>query len=349
VHCAGAEAVAGFKRFVLGGAFMHVLRQVTFAFLVAVVFATPAGVSHAQGAQKFPVRPIRIIVPFTAGSASDLIARRVGAKMSENWGQQVVVDNRGGAGGVVGMGIVASAAPNGYTLLVHSIAFAVSAALYSKLAFDPLKDFAPVSQIMASPSVIVVSPALGVRNVAELIALAKKKPGQINFATAGVGSGTHLNAEQFRFAAGIDVAHVPYKGPNEALLETMTGRVQYFISPLVPALPLIREGTVLALAVTTAQRTPMLPDVPTVAEAALPGYEFQAWFGMFAPGGTPREIVDQLSREIARIIQLPDVARQMTSQGEVPRSSTPDAFASFVRAEIDKYRKIVKLANIRVE
>jgi tripartite-type tricarboxylate transporter receptor subunit TctC len=328
---------------------MRALSKIAFTLLVAPLFAMTGALSHAQPAQKFPLRPIRIIVPFTAGSASDLIARRVGAKMNENWGQQVVVDNRGGAGGVVGMGIVAGAAPNGYTLLVHSIGFAVSAALYSKLPFDPLRDFAPVSQIMASPSVIVVAPALGVRNVKELIALAKKKPGQINFATAGIGSGTHLNAEQFRFAAGIDVAHVPYKGPNEALLETMTGRVQYFISPLVPALPLIREGSVLALAVTTPQRTPMLPDVPTVAEAALPGYEFQAWFGMFAPAGTPREIVEQLSKEVARVIRLPDVAKQMTSQGEMPRSSTPEEFASFVRGEIDKYRKIVKLANIRVE
>ena len=328
---------------------MRVPGQVTFALFVAPVIAMASSLSHAQTAQKFPVRPIRIIVPFTAGSASDLIARRVGAKMSEDWGQQVVVDNRGGAGGVVGMAIVAGAAPNGYTLLVHSLGFAVSAALYAKLPFDPLRDFAPVSQIMASPSVIVVAPALGVRNVNELIALAKKKPGQINFATAGIGSGTHLNAEQFRFAAGIDVAQVPYKGPSEALLETMTGRVQYFISPLVPALPLIREGSVLALAVTTAQRTPMLPDVPTVAEAALPGYEFQAWFGMFAPGATPREIVEPLSMEVARIVQLPDVAKQMTSQGEMPRSSTPDEFARFVRSEIDKYKKIVKLANIRVE
>jgi tripartite-type tricarboxylate transporter receptor subunit TctC len=196
---------------------------------------------------------------------------------------------------------------------------------------------------------VVVAPALGVKNVSELIALAKQKPGQINFATAGVGSGTHLNAEQFKFAAAIEVTHVPYKGPNEALLDVMAGRVQYFISPLVPALPLIREGRVLALAVTTAQRTPMLPDVPTVAEAALPGYEFQAWFGMFAPGGTPRAVVEQISGEVARIIHLPDVAKQMASQGEQARSSTPDEFAKFVRDEIEKYRKLVKLANIRVE
>jgi tripartite-type tricarboxylate transporter receptor subunit TctC len=318
--------------------------------IVSACAALPAcGAAAAQTSQKFPQRPIRIIVPFTPGSASDLIARRVGSKMSENWGQQVVVDNRAGAGGVVGMQIVATAAPNGYTLLVHSIAFAVTAAVYSKLPFDPLKDFAPVSQIMASPSCIVVSPALGVKSVNDLIALAKQKPGQINFATAGVGSGTHLNAEQFKYAAGINVTHVPYKGPNEALLDVMTGRVQYFISPLVPALPLIRDGRVIPLAVTTPQRTPMLPDVPTVSEAALPGYEFQAWFGMFAPAATSRAIVSDLSKEVARVVALPDIAKSMASQGEQAHPSTPDEFAAFVRSEVEKYRKIVKLANIRVE
>jgi tripartite-type tricarboxylate transporter receptor subunit TctC len=316
------------------------------ALVAALAAVTMCGAAHAQ---KFPSRPIRIIVPFTPGSASDLIARRVGSKMSESWGQQIVVDNRGGAGGVVGMSLVVGAAPNGYTLMVHSVAFAVTAALQPKLPFDPLRDFAPVSQIMASPSLIVVSPALGVKSVNDLIALAKQKPGQINFASAGVGSGTHLNAEQFKHAAGINVTHVPYKGPNEALLDVTAGRVQYFLSPLVPALPLIRDGRVVALAVTTAQRTPLLPDVPTVAEAAIPGYEFQSWFGMFAPGGTPRPVVDQVSKEVARIVALPDVAKGMAAQGEQPRSSTPDEFAAFVRAEIEKCRRIVKLANIRVE
>lgn len=298
---------------------------------------------------KFPLRPVRIIVPFTPGSASDLIARRVGSKLSEQWGEQVVVDNRAGAGGVLGMGMVAATAPNGYTLLVHSIAFAVSSALYPKLPFDPFKDFSPVSQIMTAPSVMVVAPALGVKSVNEIIALARQKPGQINFATAGFGSGTHLNAEQFKFAAGIDVTHVPYKGPQEALLDVMTGRIQYFLSPMVPALPHIREGRLIALGVTTAQRAPLLPDVPTVAEAALPGYEFQAWFGMFAPGATPRPIVAQLSQEVARVVGQPDVARAMANQGEQPRSSTPEEFTRFVHAEIEKYKNIARLAKIRME
>ena len=324
------------------------VQKVAYVSLFLTAIAIAAAPCLAQ-TPKFPVRPVRIVVPFTSGSASDLIARRLGSKMSESWREQVVVDNRAGAGGVLGMGIVAAAAPNGYTLLVHSLAFAVSTALYSKLPFDPYKDFSPVSQIMVSPSVVVVAPALGVKSVNELIALARQKPGQINSAIAGIGSGTHLNAEQFKFAAGIDVTHVPYKGPQEALLDVMSGRVQYFLSPMVPALPHIRGGRLLALALSTAQRTPLLPDVPTVAEAALPGYEFQAWFGMFAPGGTPKPIVEQIGKEVARILRLPDVVNAMASQGEQPLSSTPEEFTRFLHAEIAKYKKIIKLANIRVE
>jgi tripartite-type tricarboxylate transporter receptor subunit TctC len=269
--------------------------------------------------------------------------------MSDNWNQQVVVDNRGGGGGTLGASIVAKATPDGYTLLVHSIAFAMNAALYSKLPYDPLKDFAPVSQIVISTSLLVVAPTLGVKSVKQLIALAKQKPGQLTFGTSGVGSGTHLNGEQFRFAAGIDVVHVPYKGVPEPLIDTMSGRIDYFLPPLVPALPFIRDGRLLALAVSTAQRTSVLPDVPTIAEAALPGYEFQAWFGVFAPAGTPRPVVDQISREIARIVYLPDIKKQFLNQGEEGKPSTPEEFTRFIRAEIEKYSKVVKLAGIRVE
>jgi len=328
---------------------MSASQRVAFALLLANTAVISKDAGAAEATQSYPTRPIRIVVPFSAGSAADLLARRIAVRMGESWNQQVVVDNRSGAGGVVGVGLVATAPPNGYTLLVHSLAMAVSAAMYTKLPYDAFKDFAPVSQIIASPSAVVVAPALGVKSVSDLIALAKQKPGQLNFGSAGIGSGTHLNGEQFKHAAGINVTHVPYKGSPEALLDMMTGRIQYFITPVVPALPLIREGRLLPLAVTTAQRTPLLPDVPTVAEAALPGYEFQAWYGMFAPGGTPRPIVAQISREVARIVQIPDVVKQMTSQGEQPRSSTPEEFTAFYRAEIEKYRRIVKLANIRVE
>jgi len=300
-------------------------------------------------AQNFPTKPVRLIVPFTAGSATDQLARRIAPKLSDDWNQQVVVDNRPGAGGVVGAGIVAKSTSDGYTLLMHSIAFAMSAALYSKLPYDPFKDFTGVSQIAIGTGLIVVAPALGVKSVKELIALAKQKPGQLTFGTSGVGSGTHLNGEQFRFAAGIDVVHVPYKGVPEPLIDTMSGRIDYFLSPLVPALPFIRDGRLLALAVSTAQRTSVLPDVPTIAEAALPGYEFQAWFGVFAPAGTPRPVVDQISREIARIVYLPDIKKQFLNQGEEGKPSTPEEFTRFIRAEIEKYSKVVKLAGIRVE
>jgi tripartite-type tricarboxylate transporter receptor subunit TctC len=328
---------------------MFALQGVTFATLIVTGIAVAAAPGFAQTTQNFPTKPIRMIVPFTAGSATDLLSRRIAPKMSDNWNQQVVVDNRGGGGGTVGAGIVAKATPDGYTLLVHSIAFAMNAALYSKLPYDPLKDFAGVSQIAISTSLLVAAPTLGVKSVKDLIALAKQKPGQLNFSSSGVGSGTHLNGEQFRFAAGIDVVHVPYKGVPEQLIDTMTGRIHYFLSPLVPALPFIRDGRLLALAVSTAQRTPVLPDVPTIAEAALPGYEFQAWFGVFAPARTPRPVVEQISKEIARIVDLPDLKKQFLNQGEEGRPSTPEEFTRFVRAEIEKYSKVVKVAGIRVE
>jgi tripartite-type tricarboxylate transporter receptor subunit TctC len=307
-----------------------------------------AGPGAAQTAKDYPNRPIRMVIPFTAGSATDLIARRVAPKMSENWNQQVVVDNRGGAGGTLATGIVAKAVPDGYTLLVHSIAYAMNAALYTKLPYDPLKDFAYVSQLTVSTSLLVVSPKVGVKSVGELIALAKQKPGQLSFATSGVGSGTHLNAEMFKQSAGVDAVHVPYKGVPEALIDISTGRVQFFLTPLVPALPFIKDGRVVPLAVTPVGRSSVLPDIPAMSET-LPGYAFQAWFGVFAPTGTPRPIVEKLSREMARIVVLPDITKQFALQGEEGKPSTPDEFGRFVREEIERYRKIVKTAGIKVE
>ena len=324
---------------------MLAIRVASFAALIVTGIAAAA----AQTSPNYPTKPVRLIIPFTAGSATDLLARRLATKMSENWNQQVVVDNRGGGGGTVGMNIVAKAPPDGYTLLTHSIAFAMSSALYSKLPFDPVKDFAPASQIIVSTSVMVAAPSLGAKTVKDLIALAKQKPGQLSFGSSGVGSGTHLNAEQFRFAAGIDVVHVPYKGVPEVLIDVMTGRIHYFLSPLVPALPFLKDGRLLPLAVTTARRSSVLPDVPTMAEAALPGYEFQAWFGVFAPAKTPRPIVEKISREIARIVELPDIRKTFQAQGEEGRASTPDEFSRFVRSEIDKIGKIVKQAGVKVE
>ncbi len=325
------------------------LQRASFSFVIVTGMAFATVPIVAWAAETYPNKPVRMIVPFTGGSATDLIARRLAFKMTDSWNQQVVVDNRGGGGGTLGSHIVAKATPDGYTLLVHSIAYAMSAALYSKLPFDPVKDLAGVSQITITTSLLVVAPSLGVKSVKELIALAKQKPGQLNFSTSGVGSGMHLNAEQFRFAAGLDVVHVPYKGVPEQLVDIVTGRIHYVLTPLVPALPFIRDARLLPLAVTTARRVAILPDVPTMAEAALPGYEFQAWFGVFAPTGTPRPVVNQISKEIARIVELPDIKKQFQNQGEEGRSSTPEEFSRFVRTEIEKIRKIVKLAGIRVE
>jgi tripartite-type tricarboxylate transporter receptor subunit TctC len=315
-----------------------------------LAFALVTALSFMATAQdRFPNKPIQMIVPFSAGSGTDIVARMVGKKMSENWGQQVVVINRPGGGGIVASSIVARAAPDGYTLLCHGSAFAVSATLYSKLPYDPLNDFAGVSQISSGPHVLVVAPSLGVKSVSDLIALAKQKPGQLNFGSAGIGGATHLCGEQFRFAADINVVHVPYKGTPEALIDTMAGRIQYFMSPIGPALSFIKDGRLLALAVTAARRSPVLPDVPTVAEAALPGFEFDSWSGLWAPARTPRAVLNQLSNEVARILALPDVRERMQSEGVVPKSSTPEEFARFTRAEIEKLGKVVKASGARAD
>lgn len=319
-----------------------------FLFILAAgelaTFPTYAGTGDI-----YPARPLRMIVPLTAGSAADVLARRVAVKMSETWGQQVVVDNRAGAGGTIGSNIVAKATPDGYTLLVHSAAFAVSAAVYPKLPYDSRKDFTGVNQIAIAPIVLVVAPSLGTSSVRDLVALAKRKPGQITFGSAGIGTSTHFAGEKFKLAAGIDVVHVPYKGPSEALVDTTTGRIQYFLAPLVPAMPFVKDGRLLALAVTTAERTPVLPDAPTIAEAGISGYEYQDWWGVFAPAKTPRAIVDKLGREIARILDLSDVKKQMLSLGAEARSSTPQAFTRFVHANIESAGTVVRIARIRVE
>ncbi len=302
-------------------------------------------VAASAGAQSFPSKPFRIVVPFTPGSASDILARMIGPKMLERWGQQVVVDNRPSAAGVVAGEIVAKALPDGYTLMVTSSAFAGSAALGMKLPYDSVKDFAGISQIVSTPLVVVVSPGLGVKSLNDLIARAKQNPGKINFASSGIGSGTHYAGELFRLAASIDTVHVPYKGTPEALNDTIAGRIEYYITPLLPAVALIKSERLLALAVTTAQRVPLLPDVPTIAEAALAGFEYDGWFGVFAPARTPRTIVNTLSREVARIMALAEIKERVASMGAVPKPSTPEEFDKLVHSEIGKRVEVFKSAR----
>ena len=287
-------------------------------------------------------------MPFSSGSQTDMLARMIGQKMSENWAQPVLTENRPGAGGVVAASSVAAAKPDGYTLLLHSSGFAASAALYPNLPYDPLRDFASISQVASTPVVLVVAPSLNVRSVKELVALARQRPGQVNFGSAGIGSGTHIAGEQFKLAALIDVVHVPYKGPPEALTDTMTGRVQYSFSPMQPALPFIRDGRLLALGVSTPQPSPALPDVPSISEA-VPGYEHDGWFAMWAPANTPKPVINQLSNAVARVLEHPETRDRMLRDGLVPKSSTPDELTSLSRSQILKLRALVKASGLRPE
>ena len=320
--------------------------RATAAICSALVIACVASQPRAQ---PYPSKPIRVIVPFTAGSATDILARLVGPKLNEAFGQQVVVDNRPSAGGTVAGSIVATAVPDGYTLMLTSSVFAGAAALYSKLPYDTLKDFAGITQIASTPLLLVVSPAIGVKTVPDLILLAKQKPGQINFGSSGIGAGPHYCAELFKHVAKINVVHVPYKGTPEVLNDVMAGRVQYSFAPPLATMPLVKSGRLLALAVTTRERLSMAPDIPTVAEAALPGFEYDGWYGMLAPAKTPRAFVNAISKEVGRILQLPDVRERIASQGATPRSSTPDAFDRYVREEIGKRSTIFKAAGTKVE
>jgi tripartite-type tricarboxylate transporter receptor subunit TctC len=300
-------------------------------------------------AQSYPTRPIRIVVPFTPGSASDILSRLIGPKMSGNWGQQVVVDNRPSAGGTVAGEIVARATPDGHTLMLTSSAFAGSAALYDKLPFDAVKDFSGVSQVAETALVLVVAPSLNVKSTKELLALARAKPGYLTFASSGIGSGTHYGGELFKMAAGINVVHVPFRGTPEGITDTVAGRVHYYLTPLLPVMPLIKAGRLLPLGVTTATRQPLMPDVPTLAESALPGFQYDGWFGVFTQSKVPRKTVDQLSREIARILALAEIRGRISSQGATAKSSAPAEFEKLVHGEIVTRKKVFKAAGVKPE
>jgi tripartite-type tricarboxylate transporter receptor subunit TctC len=300
-------------------------------------------------AQDYPTKPIRILVGFSPGSTTDILARTVGQKMSEAWRQPVLVDNRPGAGGVGASNAVATAAPDGYTLLFVSAGHAASAAIYSKLPYDTLKDFAGVSRIANVPSILVVSPALGVKSVKDLVALAKAKPGQLNFSSPGVGSANHLAGELFKILAGVQAVHVPYKGIPEAMTGVVSGAVQFNFSPVVNILPLSRDGKLVALAASTGKRSAVLPDVPTVAEAGVAGYVFDPWFGLLAPAKTPPALLAKLSAEVARIVELPEVKERLLALGADPAPTSPEGFDAYIRGEVAKFQKIVQEAGIKPE
>ena len=298
-------------------------------------------------AQTYPTKPVRIIVPFPPGQASDVIARLVGQKMSENLGQQVVIDNRVGAGGNIGSDMGAKAPPDGYTLTMATAALPISASVYAKLPFDPVKDFATVTLMTVTPLVLIVHPALPVKNVKELVALARSRPGQLNFASSGMGTSHHLSGEMLRTVTGVNIVHVPYKGSQAAHIDLMSGQVAMMFDNILPVRPMVQAGKLKALAVTTPQRSPALPDVPTIAEAGLPNFEAVAWFGMLAPAGTPRDIVTKLNGEIVRVLKLPDVNERLSGMGAIVVGSTPDEFATWMRNEVAKWAKVVKAAGVQ--
>ena len=293
-------------------------------------------------ADAYPSKSIRIVVPFPPGGATDIAARLIGTKLSERWKQPVVVENKPGAGGNLGSDIVAKAPPDGYTLVMGVTgSHAINTSLYSKMPYDPVADFEPITQVAVVPNVVVVHPGVPAATLAELVALAKKEPGKLNYASLGNGTAAHLTMEMFKTAAGIDLAHIPYKGSAPAVADLLAGQVQVMVDGLPSALPHVKAGKLRALAVTSAKRSAAAPDLPTIAESGYPGFFADAWSGLFAPKHTPKPIVDKLAAEVQRILDLPDVRERLASLGAEPVGSTPAEFAGHVRREIDKWSRVV--------
>jgi tripartite-type tricarboxylate transporter receptor subunit TctC len=308
----------------------------------AVLMAVPGA---AQGQQNFPSKPIRLVVP-AAGNAADTVARMIGPKMSDTWKQPVVVENRAGAGGTMAAGVVAKAAPDGHSLLLISSQFPLSAALHSNLPYQPLKDFAGVSQIGYSTSVLLTAPALGLKSIKDLIALAQSQPGKILFSSGGAGSNNHMIAELFKFHAGIKTVHVGFKSGSEAMIEVLAGRVHYCMANLSFALPFIKDARLQALGVTTQRRSQVLPNVPAIAEV-VPGFKSENSYGLYAPAGTPRPVLDQLSKGVARILLQPDIKDRFQSLDMTPAPSTPEELDKMLAEQIAMFSKLVKDIGLR--
>lgn len=314
-----------------------------------IVCALAMAIAGGAAAQGYPAKPIRIVVPFAPGGGADIIARVLGQKMTETWGQQVVVDNRAGASGNIGHEIVAKAVPDGHTLLMASSAFAINPSLYKNLPYDPLRDFVAVTQPALLPNILVVHPSLPVKNVKDLVALAKTRPGQIAYASAGAGTGTHLAAEMFKLQAHIDLVHVPYKGGGAVINDLLGGQVALTFATLPSVMPYVQAERLRALAMTTAKRWPGLPQVPTMAESGFAGFEISTWIGLLAPAGSPREAVAKLHGEVVRVLKLPDVQERFAKLGMEPVGDTPEQFATYLRSELAKYAKVVKESGAKVE
>ena len=300
-------------------------------------------------AQAYPAKPVRMIAASSPGSAVEIVARIVAQKLGEQIGQQVIIDNRAGAGGNLGAELAAKAAPDGYTLFMGTPAHAINTGLYRKLNYDLVRDFAPVSQVTSGQYAIVVHPSLPVKSVKELIALARAKPGQLNYASAGSGNATHLAGEIFNSAARVKLVHVPYKGSGPAVTDLIGGQVQLMFGNLVAVLPQVKTGRIRALAVTGVTRAAAAPDLPTVIEAGVPGYVVISWFGVLAPAATPRELIMRLNAELARTMAAPDVRERLAGEGAEPTVGTPEQFAAFIKSDIAQWTKVIKNAGIVAE
>jgi tripartite-type tricarboxylate transporter receptor subunit TctC len=311
---------------------------------VALVFAV-----MSAGADTWPTKPLRVIVPVGAGSTTDIIPRAVFEHLGPQLGQSIIVENRTGAGGTIGSNFVAKANPDGYTILAHGSAHTIAPSLYSNLSYDPARDFAAVVPLGISPVVLVVSPAKGFKTVGDFVATAKAKPGTFNFSSVGIGSATHMSAERFRFSAGVDAAHVPFKGGAEAMLEVMAGRVDFFFGPVGLVLPHIRDGKLGALVVNSSKRSAALPDLPTTQEAGYANAEYPIWFGLFVPAKTPRDIVDKLHAETTKALQSPKLREKLTALGVEPMAMTPQEFDVLVQKEVAMNATLVKTIGLKPE
>ncbi len=323
------------------------MRSFPTAILAGVVMVCAAATLFAQS---YPTRPIRFIVPFAPGGSTDTLARTLSTKLGDALGQQVVVDNRAGGNGNIGTDLVAHAAPDGYTILLGYIAnLAIGPSLYAKLPFDPVKDFAPITQLAVAPNILVVHPSVPVRNFQEFIAYAKANPTKINFASAAVASPGHLAGELLNLAAGIHMQHVPYKGSGQAVIDLVGGQVQCMVSGMSSVMPHIKAGRLRPLAVTGSQRSPAMPDLPTIAESGFPKFEATAWYGVLAPAGTPPAIVTRLHDETLRALKLPDVKERLEYVGFEIVGSTPAAFGAYIKSEIRKWAPVVKASGAKPE
>lgn len=325
---------------------MRFTRRAALACISSIAALAPLAAA-AQGG--YPNKPIRVIVPFAAGSTTDIIARAISDKMGQSMGQQLIIENRGGASGTIGQAAVAAAAPDGYTIMIHSSSHTVSPHTFAKLPFDTEKDFAGVTPISSTPNVLVISPAKNIKTLGELLAAARAKPGSMNFASAGQGSATHLNAEKFKLAAKIEATNIPFKGSGEAVTEVMSGRVDYYFSPIAPVIGQIRNNQLVPLAVGSPRRAAALPNVPTTAEAGVPGSEFNFWIGMMVPAKTPREIVNRLNDEVVKALASPEVKERFVTLGADIWTLKPEQFDAYIRDEIKANAALVKAAGLEVQ